>query len=1153
MPDSMPCRPHSWPHLARDASVTCVDRVPFESGRFQSACEQLRPAVPSSGQTRRRCGNIAKLGLLVATLAARSCDAKFLHSHGGAVVWSNTLPPSDVFREDLEVLREELADHSVLQQVEAEPLDYPPCALRQWLQNLKIYIPDTTVKSSIYTIAISDSMCQKFDLVGIETSAVSASSSKIAATGLSASCIINLHITGFLVDTKLEATAAVGDSDIEGSLAVVASQGNPPLPKALSTTDCKGNIQITSLHFSGSVVGSILELLHGVITSILNKALGKIVCDNVDKLINVQGSAAVVNASKAIQKILGQKPVSPSPPQSLPGSPSQYADFVSNPGFVFIRRLIDGMLGNFSNKHNVNSIMSRLLGAAGTASLDRSGLLPVHLAVPVADLGTVNVSLQSLSLTGLNTWQKMATNHVAPDDPPAGRHEFGMDVGIGRLGVNATVVMTIKAGHGAIQGQTLTEKFNINVSMRDMTTGGLFYAALDTHRLSQLSLDQLACAGCLGGGIPAAQEAGSHLSLGDFDMAVKPDGVNLEQDVDNMLNTVLQQVLRDFRQTINAVSDKAMSVTVRDAVNRKINQTLLAGKPCMDPLVPYVYQDVANGLFWSSLAIFLVGLVSLFMPRLILKVIGADKMAKTAPVSPTASAASAQEVLGACASISTTTTGTTATGGAALLPSNPSDPAQSELDIGRTTPPLEPPQKWDCLAFHPRVPIFLKISLPVFTVATILGFLGANLGAGAVVHAYITVNGETVMELPPVFQFSLLSTINDFYHAEAWVLMVVIALFSGIWPYVKLLMCMAVWFAPVKKLSLEKRMQMLNFLDAYGKWSFVDSIFLIVFSVAFKIDLGLDLKTLPPEVKEAFKDLGQDPLVRVMVVPAFGFHAFLIATIASLALGMVLTATNRYALRIGEFSQTSDSTGGGRLCNVLRPANYWYGKVFAYGPVSLLAASLVLVLTGLVLPSFEFRFSGILAFILGPEDSVRRFSVLTISDAIPAASPHPNDFGVRWIQAMFILFVILVVITYHAILICLWCAPLSPRKQRHFLVASQVLNAWSGLDVFVASIICSVFEIQSMADFMVGHKCDAIDNIADRTPIGDHIPGGRPVKCFALHTHLEAGFWILTTAAIVSTAVGHIMIRRCSVALCSSFEGARPRDTAITMEASERS
>ena len=48
------------------------------------------------------------------------------------------------------------------------------------------------------------------------------------------------------------------------------------------------------------------------------------------------------------------------------------------------------------------------------------------------------------------------------------------------------------------------------------------------------------------------------------------------------------------------------------------------------------------------------------------------------------------------------------------------------------------------------------------------------------------------------------------------------------------------------------------------------------------------------------------------------------------------------------------------------------------------------------------------------------------------------------------------------------------------LVACEILNAWSGVDVLVLALIASIIEIKSFVQFMIGDKCDLINTVLAR-------------------------------------------------------------------------
>lgn len=67
----------------------------------------------------------------------------------------------------------------------------------------------------------------------------------------------------------------------------------------------------------------------------------------------------------------------------------------------------------------------------------------------------------------------------------------------------------------------------------------------------------------------------------------------------------------------------------------------------------------------------------------------------------------------------------------------------------------------------------------------------------------------------------------------------VIAGFSGAWPYVKLALMAACWTIPARGMPLRRRQRLLLWLEALGKWSLIDTFVLVMMMVAFKFHLAL--------------------------------------------------------------------------------------------------------------------------------------------------------------------------------------------------------------------------------------------------------------------------------------------------------------------------
>ena len=62
----------------------------------------------------------------------------------------------------------------------------------------------------------------------------------------------------------------------------------------------------------------------------------------------------------------------------------------------------------------------------------------------------------------------------------------------------------------------------------------------------------------------------------------------------------------------------------------------------------------------------------------------------------------------------------------------------------------------------------------------------------------------------------------------------------------------------------------------------------------------------------------------------------------------------------------------------------------------------------------------------------------------------------------------------------LWRAKLTPRQRFYWLVFTEVTFAWAAGDVFVFSVLASLWQIERFALFVVGDKCDALTPILAR-------------------------------------------------------------------------
>jgi len=107
------------------------------------------------------------------------------------------------------------------------------------------------------------------------------------------------------------------------------------------------------------------------------------------------------------------------------------------------------------------------------------------------------------------------------------------------------------------------------------------------------------------------------------------------------------------------------------------------------------------------------------------------------------------------------------------------------------------------------------------------------------------------------------------WKAEVYPLAILVALFSGIWPYIKLFLMIMCWIVPPHRFSYHKREILLEVLDTMGKYSLIDAYVLIYMIVSMKYHFNMDYFIFSIYMDE-------------IVTPGFGYFAFLIGTITSL-------------------------------------------------------------------------------------------------------------------------------------------------------------------------------------------------------------------------------------------------------------------------------
>ena len=480
-----------------------------------------------------------------------------------------------------------------------------------------------------------------------------------------------------------------------------------------------------------------------------------------------------------------------------------------------------------------------------------------------------------------------------------------------------------------------------------------------------------------------------------------------------------------------------------------------------------------------------------------------------------------------------------------------------------------------------HIPLYIRFGIPLILLCNIALFISSNTSIGASVYLVVDFAGHK-LKSDSLFNFTLMSSIRDMWNARVFSLALLIAIFSGAWPYIKLLAMLFCWMSPSVLVSVRGREKILMILDALGKWSLIDTFILVFMMVVFSFNV-----TIPPAAYHSFinNNTSSSTTITTFVVPQMGFHSFVLATIVSLVMTHVilvfhrtvamkdLKSTSQYQIvdldwsdetdyrENNEFNDYNDDVlfsinnnnnndisllndseividnelilfEQGRTAlsshsfhiHDVRVCFTFLGIVIVIG---LLLASIGFLLAGGLVNSFAFEFSGAAATLLtyiGIENH-KPFSLISLAMALPSSSESPTSFAIRWIQGSFMLFAFIIPLIYIVSILCLWIVPLYAKEQKAFFIVAEIIRAWSAMEVFVLAVVTALIALQQFTKFIIGDRCDTIDSLI-KTFFPWIFEGGNEV-CFNIKATLLRGCWLMFTAVVIYIIVGQIVMTLC--------------------------
>uniref|UniRef100_A0A6B2KY53 Uncharacterized protein n=1 Tax=Arcella intermedia TaxID=1963864 RepID=A0A6B2KY53_9EUKA len=761
------------------------------------------------------------------------------------------------------------------------------------------------------------------------------------------------------------------------------------------------------------------------------------------------------------------KPVLPAIPPLPPPGVTNLTDSL----VIELARYVLNTVVGIDGDANVNKIVNRFTNDTGSVQskeIFKDGF-SVSTTISVAPFGNITLGLSEFNVSELNTWSKFSIFEATDDD-----YELYTGTQLDKLDINVTFFIIVEVD-GEIKSDTLNETAKLIISLSSNKLNFTSQICYFEEKLLDLIGDQNMQ---IIDNPELLFTVLSRINITLFEFGVHVDNLqivaesgDIEKEFDQAIDNILQVFVKEYTEAIPAFWNGYVAGPVRIFGNEYINAVISNYSEVnvsTDMVVFSFGYDETDTMLVIYAASGCYAIIFLF---LIYKT-----MKKPSPDS---------------------------------------------------TPLLKKPL--DNLAFSDVIPNLLRFGIPLLIILNIGLFISANLSVGASVYILLSV-GEKKIRIPALFSFSLANSVRDMWRAKVYPLSILIGVFSGGWPYAKLLLMLFSWFLPTTVLGLKNRERILMFLDAFGKWSLVDAFVLTLMMVAFRFHMA------PPNISTAMD---------VFVDPQWGVYCFIIATMLSLLISHILLFYHRKSLKQPLPTLTLNEDNQSPPNQSLAVRTYPYHKTPIYLINFILLLCISLIISGSILPSFSFQFEGAAALVLAylNQTTTQPYSIVTLGLSIPESSENlssgptgPGLIGIvgsRYIQITFYLFAMVVPLLQLTVLLYMWMAPMPLHRLKKVMVIAEVFGSWGAVDVFVVSIVAAVLEIDQFAQFIIGGRCDLINQILK--DYFDKALNGKD-KCFGVVTELQRGCYLLITGCVLYFFLNYFIHKSCHNSLTVDTE-----------------
>ena len=978
-------------------------------------------------------------------------------------------------------------------------IDEKTSNLREWLNKLVINLPNDLIKEETKGY-IEDLTLYGISLDKIITTNPTQKENKIGITISVENAAINAKGFYTLLSNPKPFTAQISKLNAQLPFFLVKDPENG-LVSEVDTTGFNLDLDNAEIELDLEIGDLMRNIVISILKTVLKSIKSSVIEKNLIETMNTKLGELFQMANDIILNGAQPKPL------NIVIKEQDRANLKKSPIISSVGYLLNNLTGT-DGPLSLNNLINIITNDSGVIHLHEFYNKSIHFEFNLTDkndssLGLFDIGLEDLNISGLNTWKNF--NALLPYSKLM-LHSF-TDLQNLTIDVEFSIKIKLDNSSNLVEDEAiLYERAYLRTNLVNNTLKAVAQLPINNKKAKEFTDTECLNLDCV---VDLADSNGTGiaaLSLNEtftyIILQVDEEG-GLEEDVDDTIDKLVKLFIAGFDDKISLLINGILNSTIIDLVNEKINGYLYSTS--CPGLQEYDYSEIDTSITSISFCMAFVLFVSLiFCPYLLGKACGKNDTIKVNLLDK-------EEINKRITNASEIKNVKNYDMESKYC--MPSISIQWMKEFGRTDP------AGASLFLNPKIPLFWRIFIPLAIVGTMAVFISSNSGTGASV--FIVFNLGRRVQIPSLFDFGLINSVRDMWKARAYFLSVLIAVFSGIWPYVKLFLMLISFVLPASILNKRQRGKVLRLLDATGKLSILDSYVMILMLVAFHFHI--DFPVEPPS------EANQGSIIDVFVYAAYGFLTLILGTVISLCISHIITHLHR------SLDEHPDQNKGEKAESYTALISFaedrYFGKIFFRILVSiLLFVTLGLVIYGSLTTSFSFYFHGLAGYALdlfgiSPQ---RSYSILELGFDVPKSYEDPNDGVIRFTQVIYFVTVLVMPISMLLVVIFLWFTPL-PRKTQMFLYSIiEILDAWSCLDVFVLGIIAALVEIGQFTEFIVGDKCDAINPFIEKY-FSKTLEGHN--TCFEVQTYLESGCWLLFAAAIIFFISSYFVMRVCRNAL----------------------